>query len=507
MSFFPLNHASPRSGDPEELTTWAAFGLFLSKNPIPIALLFGMLAGMGLVVDAKLAVGGMIGLLVVGLSFRFPGFILSALLTLMLFQRFQMIQFGILGVPLSLAKISALLAIGVLIAHALVRRQNLIALDGVSAGLLAITAAFLISTLAADDPGDSRRRMMSMVVLSTLTYFTYRFVRREHVKLLLTFLPFILALLCAVSFWDVANGGVWSRATEIVDDNEVIRGSGSFGDPNVWASVNLFFMPLMLYHFSAAKRKWIKAMDVIVLMGLVVNVALSFSRAGYLAFGILALAVFWQQRKRPGLIVLGGAVVLGVLAAVVPFDVIEQRFNRLSIAPGASGRASSLYLRYQVLVGGVEVFLDNPLWGVGPGQYSAYVSYGGLADFGKTSHNIYVQILVELGILGTVAFLILFRGAFQALRRLLKTLKPGHPDRALALALGLSFFAYAMMGVTLNILYHSYMWFMLGVALSMVNWEPLPELKDEDGEDEAQVKPHPAVTLPLSMKSATSPLA
>lgn len=440
-----------------------------SAHPVLAAIALGVLCGLGVSLDAFESAGILVGLVVISLSFRYPGFILTALLGMMLFQRFQMIRFGMLGVPMSLAKLSAFMAIVVFVGQALIRRQRIFVMDHVTVGLLAIVFAFLVSTLAADDPMDSRRRMMSIVLLATLTYFSYRFVRREHVKFLINVLPLLMGLLCAVSLWDLTHGGVWSRATEIAADAEIIRGGGSFGDPNVWSSVNLFFMPLILLHFAQSKRWIVRAFDLAVLAGLVINVGLSFSRAGYLVLGMLVIAVLWQQRRKPWLAIALAALMVAVLLYAVPIEVIEQRFNRLMMFPSQSDKDSSLYTRYQVLVGGFEVFLENPLWGVGPAQYGQYVSYGGMADYGKSAHNIYMQVVVELGLLGAAAFSWLLYGVIGVWNRLRKArLDPFARD--FFRFTNLSFFSYFLMGATLNILFHSYMWFMLGVALSAGRW-------------------------------------
>lgn len=459
-------HTEP--ADLGDVTRW------MTGHGLLVAVGLGMIFGIGITVDAIRGAGILAGLLVVGLSFRYPGFILSALLGLMLFQRFQMIQLGVLGVPLSLAKLSALTAIFVFVGQALIRRQRVVVFDPVGLGLMAVVVANLISTLAADDPADSRRRFMSIFLLCTLTYFAYRFVRREHVRFLMNVLPVIMGLLCAVSFWDITHGGVWSRATEIAADSEVVRGGGSFGDPNVWASVNLFFLPYVIFHFSQARHWAVRGYDLAVMLGLIANVGMSFSRAGLLVLGVVLMMLLWQQRARPWLAALVGAGVVAVFLYFVPFEVIEQRFNRLFTNPSQAARGSSLYTRYMVLVGGFEVFMQNPIWGVGPSQYGQYVSYGGMADYGKSAHNIYMQVLVELGVLGAVAFGMLARAVFLLWRRLRAAKLEGWDQHFFRYA-NLSFLSYVLMGATLNILYHSYMWFMLGVVLSMGRWALEPE--------------------------------
>ena len=76
-------------------------------------------------------------------------------------------------------------------------------------------------------------------------------------------------------------------------------------------------------------------------------------------------------------------------------------------------------MRYQLFMRAILIFLDNPLWGTGVGTFHMYrFSYPETIlltrpDSFVDSHNLYVQLLAETGIIGFGLFVVLVYVAFK----------------------------------------------------------------------------------------------
>ena len=102
-----------------------------------------------------------------------------------------------------------------------------------------------------------------------------------------------------------------------------------------------------------------------------VGTVLTFSRGGVLALGVGLVAAIWSQSRRAGLAAL---VVVGV-AGIVVFPLLVE--TRLSITTGGlyaqptTELAQSDEFRTDAAGAGVKLFVENPLSGVGFGQFGS----------------------------------------------------------------------------------------------------------------------------------------
>lgn len=151
----------------------------------------------------------------------------------------------------------------------------------------------------------------------------------------------------------------------------------------------------------------------------IIGVVLTGSRGGVLGLGVAVLAgiVFAGRGRRAGVVpVVAVVTALTVLyvAALAP-PILRDRIAN----PGdGSGRADIWRV-------GVEMVKANPVLGVGAGNFKArspeYVLEAGLirrsdliVDRPRVTHNIYLQVLSQLGIVGLVLFLGIVASALAA---------------------------------------------------------------------------------------------
>jgi O-antigen ligase len=138
-------------------------------------------------------------------------------------------------------------------------------------------------------------------------------------------------------------------------------------------------------------------------------------------------------RKSPR-IILAGAVALLLAMPLVP----ASYWQRMSSITNDSMDATGSRQARRVLLGEAwRAFTENPLTGVGAGNFVAFDPQGRTESW-KEAHNVLLQVASELGIAGVAVFLFLiFRAMFaarQASRLLLRAIgvsrRRGTPDHA-----------------------------------------------------------------------------
>lgn len=125
---------------------------------------------------------------------------------------------------------------------------------------------------------------------------------------------------------------------------------------------------------------------------------LTYSRGGYLAF-VVGWAVLGLLKTRKLLI--GLAIFLATWQAVVPNAVRERVLMTYSQDTGLEASAAR---RVTVWQDAMDVITVDPILGVGYNTYEFMHRAGELND----THNVYMKVLVEGGIVGLVLFLLIF---------------------------------------------------------------------------------------------------
>lgn len=195
-----------------------------------------------------------------------------------------------------------------------------------------------------------------------------------------------------------------------VEQNPAIRTRvySVFGNPNVLANFLVLLIPFSFALFLGTKKIAAKISCFALAAMLCLTLLLTFSRGGWLGLlvGLLAFALLKDRR----MLIL---ILIGLLAgaALLP-DVFLQRFSTI----GSPQDTSNAY-RFRVWQESIGIIEDFPLSGVGLGHEAfmrIYPMY--MLDREKSpfhTHNSYLQILVETGIIGLLVFLWLLASYFK----------------------------------------------------------------------------------------------
>jgi O-antigen ligase len=201
------------------------------------------------------------------------------------------------------------------------------------------------------------------------------------------------------------------RGVNLVEGNRAAGPVGGFFEnPNDLALNLAAFLPLALMYVKRpgpiVKRLVCAGISVLMVTALICTK----SRGGFL--GLLATLVVFLLVSRS---LTPMTLVAIVLAGMVAVPMLPQSFwNRMaSITEADKDPTGSRAERKMLMEQAWHVFVDNPLIGIGAGQFKNLVDPDGRRHW-RVTHNALLQVASELGIAGLIPFLFLITRGFSA---------------------------------------------------------------------------------------------
>lgn len=268
----------------------------------------------------------------------------------------------------------------------------------------------------------------------------------------------VAALASMVPAW-----GAIQRYRDGIDLVEGYRGAwiGLLANPNELAMVMAITVPWTLWAREKARSVALRT-ALLTAFGLqVAAVIVTHSRGGALGLlaAVLAAAVLSPRRGRAFAL---GALATAAVIVFAPSSFWERTGTISSYETDASARG-----RLQTWEAGRRALEDRPLLGVGAGNYvEAWNRYmaRNVRERAYASHNLWMQVVVELGWLGLAAFasmlLLLVRGLWRA-----RGFADGGGEARALLA---SLLAVIVCGQTGGYAFNWFFWMLLGVAGAVV---------------------------------------
>jgi O-antigen ligase len=224
----------------------------------------------------------------------------------------------------------------------------------------------------------------------------------------------------AIGFWEYqARELLWNQ--KVIESNQFesyFRVNSLFFDPNIYGRYLALTMVALAALMLWQRRSRDIALTALVLVVLWGGLVLTFSQSSFAAL-LVGLLVVACVRWRPWPILAGvGAAAVVALAIVVaaPGVVGIDTKSANPLDKATSGR-------FELLRGGVDMFLDRPLGGYGSGSFAQEYRRRENASSlraASASHTIPVTIAAEQGVIGLVAYaavlFLAFRLLFQRLR-------------------------------------------------------------------------------------------
>ncbi|MHB1424436.1 MAG: O-antigen ligase family protein [Gemmataceae bacterium] len=225
-------------------------------------------------------------------------------------------------------------------------------------------------------------------------------VRDERgLKLLLTLFLGAVGLYMAHSFWEFLCGRYEYR----MGIRRMIGVDKTFGDPNTLASSLLYTVPLALSLWTAKPTKIMRQLLAGYLIVTCLCIVLTGSRAGFVGLSFCGFLMLLLSVRRKALVILlggfGGVMVLGVAAVALPTELQNRYLTILDSSYGPKNAAESANSRFTFFLEGCKAWESSPLVGHGPRSFDF------ISGHKMGSHNLYGQVLCEMGTLGALALL------------------------------------------------------------------------------------------------------
>ncbi len=283
-------------------------------------------------------------------------------------------------------------------------------------------------------------------------------------------------------------------------------GADIAGGINGTAAMLVSIMPFAFYLLRSQDQRIFRLLGALYIVLGTLAVVVTFSRSSYGLLSLLVAVQFWHGLKarttRKWFVIL--LVVVIFAASFAPQESVWTRFQAIGpavqgLAEGISGRSSDPRGFFWAV--GLAVFADNPILGAG------YNSYG--YEFGRYqfrldsaprywngprgAHSSFIACLADQGLVGMIAWLLLFvvaGGNLLSARRYLA--KGTNAGRVLLLqAITYSFALQSTYAWVLEVRQNKTLWLILGlsVVVQQLAKRSLGQMEERGGEDSSAVGP------------------
>ncbi len=247
-----------------------------------------------------------------------------------------------------------------------------------------------------------------------------------------------------------------------------VRITSTFENPNVFASYLILFIPYVLNEFVYSENTGEKIIRFGILSLLVLCVVETWSRGAWISLCVALIAyLFMCSKKTVPYVILGGVGLVASVPLIAP-----NIYDRL-LSIGNRGDTSIGY-RMSIWKSVSRMISENWFTGIGYGQaafesvYLPFAYSGALAA--KHTHSLYLQILVETGVVGLLLFAVIIflflQNAFEYLYRIKDGEKKGRVIAGISAILGV-----LVMGLADHIWYNSRIFLAFWLVIAVVTAE------------------------------------
>jgi len=171
---------------------------------------------------------------------------------------------------------------------------------------------------------------------------------------------------------------------------------GLMGNPNDLAMNMVVFLPFAAFGALAPGKTLARLFAAGVTLLMLGTILFAKSRGGFLALAVTGTLIVLQAgRLRPGLT---AAILVGALT--LPVAMPQSYWTRISsIVNAEDDETGSRSARVTLMQDGWNAFLEHPFTGVGAGQFQNY-NPPERQELWRETHNVELQVLSELGLVG-----------------------------------------------------------------------------------------------------------
>jgi putative inorganic carbon (HCO3(-)) transporter len=333
-------------------------------------------------------------------------------------------QFRPLGL-LHMSELTAIAGLGAMAVRRMSTGQTIVKITPEVIGVVALGGIIVLTIPFSIWPGGSLK-VFSDIYVKIILIFALMITTLTTPKRLRQ-LTWIMIL---ASGYLAARGVLdYARGVNLTEGNR-LKGSvgGIFENPNDLALNLVTFLAPTLFIIILEKRPFRRLVASGVAALMLATIVATKSRGGFLGLSAMLLVVAYYTIK-----VKPTWIFAGILGLVLTIPMLPQAFwDRMdSITNAQADPTGSREARIRLMEQAVHVFAENPLTGIGAGQFENYEGPDAI-ERNRATHNVWLQVAAELGIFGLAVFAFLVFRAFRAAASSLRAIRPPRKKRSLA---------------------------------------------------------------------------
>ncbi len=287
------------------------------------------------------------------------------------------------------------------------------------------------------------------VAFAILAIFSYLFMgfpqvtwERSPLMNYVSFLLFFVVTLIVVDslhrlrwvlLWAV--GGVAFASMHLIREWQKYGGMGLYrpgwvtGDPNYFMISALACLPIAVYLALHSQHHWERLFCSGCAFLIFFATVVAASRGGFVGLAAACLFGVARSKQRVRTLILMSLLVPAML--VLPSSPIKRLFQP---APADVGSAD---IRTALWSTGLQMIADNPITGVGLGNFKPVLKFYVGDELRNVAHNSFVEITAEMGIPAALIFLTMLGTALVSLERVRRLTRDSHGSLVHLTACGL----------------------------------------------------------------------
>lgn len=268
------------------------------------------------------------------------------------------------------------------------------------------------------------------------------------------------------------------------------RSAGPIGEKNYYAQFMLFLVPIAIGLIRCETINRLRQIVAVVLLTLIaMGIAATASRGAAVGFvTVIGVLLFLREVRLRSV----AWIVIASISLVLLFPAYRERLHSMLVAvevlPGGGEIQTvekSLQGRISEMSAAAIIFSNNPIGGVGPGNFPPeFLKQAGALGFQvhaeqRMAHCSYLEIAAETGIIGLVLYLsilVVIGRSLWIARNQASTRTQYH----LATAMLLVIVALATTGLFLSFAFERYYWFVLALAAATARVTQIDSVRSPD---------------------------
>jgi O-antigen ligase len=434
----------------------AAVAVALVSGGLALVLAFQALRGspLGLVLLALVLVGAA--------AFEAPVVAVVPLVLTMASVRLGALSTNFAGVPLTAGKIAMGALLAVVLARALMGRGPWPRATPLTRPLLAVLASMTFAYFVRVEPdleGAGQRMLLTVAMLATMVHVVPHAIEPHQIRRVVEFYAAVTWL------------AVVAAPFVLLENVDVRRAEGWFGDPNQLCSMVFLSTLVALGVASSIERVWLRRAASILVAASAPSVVFQTGSRGGLLILLATIPLYLRLVRRDvaALAMLAPIAVAATLWTTTDIEYLMARYGALTSdqvwGPEHGEGFDSIEGRLLFQKLALENFLAHPLTGIGLGGFHGVsIDYfPGMSS--RDTHNSVAKFMVEQGLMGIAAHTWLFVSIVGVIRETLARASSAWQEpHVRGLAYGLA--GWALMNLSIgDLMQNAIAWFAFALLL------------------------------------------